>query len=235
MVVAGGATFIPGATQTLAALTINDGGNASVAAGANKVLTASSLSIVGSGELDLADNDLVVSVGGTDPFASVQGWIISGYSGGLWNGPGINSSAAAGQFAVTHPTALGYARSADNTSVIVRYTAAVDADLSGVVDTVDFAALAGNFGGSAQPWGSGDFNYDGFVDTEDFNLLAANFGTSVPAASVGEASVLSRTDAVSSAPAPAVASPAGLFGTEPIALGGWKEDVLGTEIDGGSA
>ena len=59
-----------------------------------------------------------------------------------------------------------------------------DANVDGKVDTLDFNALASNFGGSGKSWRSGDFNGDGVVDTLDFNSLAANFGKqSVPDAS----------------------------------------------------
>jgi hypothetical protein len=47
------------------------------------------------------------------------------------------------------------------------------------VDTLDFNALAGNFGQSGRTPSTGDFNYDSVVDTLDFNLLAARFGASL--------------------------------------------------------
>ncbi|MEM7682335.1 MAG: hypothetical protein AAF288_10310 [Planctomycetota bacterium] len=50
-----------------------------------------------------------------------------------------------------------------------------DANTDGVVDLLDFDALAVGFGG-AGGWGSGDFNGDGGVDLLDFDLLAQNFG-----------------------------------------------------------
>jgi hypothetical protein len=51
-----------------------------------------------------------------------------------------------------------------------------DTNLSGIVDTLDFNALAANFGGTGKNWLQADFNADGVVDTLDFNSLAANFG-----------------------------------------------------------
>jgi hypothetical protein len=53
-----------------------------------------------------------------------------------------------------------------------------DANVDGKVDTLDFNALAGNFGGTGKVWRNADFNNDGTVDTLDFNSLAANFGKS---------------------------------------------------------
>jgi titin len=55
-----------------------------------------------------------------------------------------------------------------------------DANHDRNVDTLDFNALAANFGGSGKLFSEGDFNYDGRVDTLDFNALAANFGRSLP-------------------------------------------------------
>ena len=70
-------------------------------------------------------------------------------------------------------------------SLLIRYTAAGDANLDGVVDTSDFTPLATNFGGSGKRWYEGDFNYDGVVNALDFNMLASNFGFAVPAPSLG--------------------------------------------------
>ena len=50
-----------------------------------------------------------------------------------------------------------------------------DANLDGLVNALDFNALATNFGGSGRFWFQGDFNYDGITNTLDFNSLAANF------------------------------------------------------------
>src|SRR5207244_9651041 len=129
---------------------------------------------------------------------AIQAAIASGYAGGAWTGNGITSSSAATAAASQHRTALGYAeatdlytsfpatfsgQSVDNTSVLVRYTASGDANLSGTVDTIDFNLLAANFSGSGKRWTQGDFNYDTFVDTVDFNLLASNFSFTVPGSS----------------------------------------------------
>ena len=55
-----------------------------------------------------------------------------------------------------------------------------DANLDGMVDTLDFNALAANFGGTGKTWLQADFNGDDVVDTLDFNNLAANFGKTTP-------------------------------------------------------
>ena len=169
------------------------GGKVTVAAGRSTAHTSlvNTLAVGPGNTLDLNDNDLAINYSGTSPLPTVQAGIASGYNGGSWSGTGITSSAAAAQAGSAHKTALGYGeasavfssfpasfsgQSVDNTSVLVRYTYAGDANLDGTVDTLDFNALAGNFGGTGKVWTQADFNYDGVVDTLDFNNLAANFG-----------------------------------------------------------
>jgi hypothetical protein len=60
-----------------------------------------------------------------------------------------------------------------------------DANHDRAVDTLDFNALAANFGKINRTFSQADFNYDGVVDTLDFNTLAAQFGKSLPTASSG--------------------------------------------------
>jgi hypothetical protein len=121
--------------------------------------------------------------------------LASGYAGGAWNGPGINSSAAAAVAAdpsQTHRTAVGYAdvtvtnnpfvfgvRATRSTAFTLRYTLAGDANLDGTVDLTDFTTLAANFNGTKKPWYLGDFNYDGSVNLSDFTLLASNFNATM--------------------------------------------------------
>ncbi len=177
------------ATQRIGAMSIGSGGSASVTPGGNKVLTASSLSIPGTGRLDLTDNDMIVDYSGASPLASIQSLLTSGYNGGAWNGNGINSSTAA---ALT-TTAIGFAeatdifsafpaifsgQSIDNTSIVMKYTFYGDADLSGGVNLNDFNRLAANFGATPRRWAHGNSDYDTDVDLNDFNRLAANFGSS---------------------------------------------------------
>ncbi len=60
-------------------------------------------------QLDLNNNDLVVSYTTTSPAATIGALLTAGYNGGAWNGNGIASSAAA-----SHPgQALGYGDAAD--------------------------------------------------------------------------------------------------------------------------
>ena len=140
-----------------------------------------SLSISGSGTLDITDNHIVVDYSGTDPIASIAAWIANGYAGGTWTGTGIASSTAA---ANASSYGIGYADAADAGNpaglsagqIEIMYTLLGDANLDGKVNGTDFNLLATNFNQSVTDgWDEGDFNYDGKVNGEDFNLLAVNF------------------------------------------------------------
>src|SRR5439155_3576489 len=56
-----------------------------------------------------------------------------------------------------------------------------DANIDGVVNALDFNAVATNFG-NATPvkWTDGDFTGDQNVNTADFTILASNFGVVAP-------------------------------------------------------
>ena len=59
------------------------------------LLTINNLSISGSGQLDLTDNDLVMDYASASPANQIRQLIVAGRNGGSWNGNGIISSAAA--------------------------------------------------------------------------------------------------------------------------------------------
>jgi hypothetical protein len=156
-----------------------------------------SLSITGSGVLDVNNDHLIITYGSSDPITTIAGYIKSGYNGGNWNGPGIISSAAQ-----TKTDGLlygvGYADGNDHVvaglssgQIEVAYTLLGDANLDGLVNSADFNILAANFNQSITGWDQGDFNYDGLVNSADFNELAANFNQGVSgAASAGDVAAL---------------------------------------------
>lgn len=119
------------------------------------------------------------------PLATVRQQLRNGFANGAWNGPGINSSAAA----ASHKTAIAYLDTAahpgvnsifgfqlDATSILLEYTLAGDANIDGRVNSVDFNAIAQNFNTSGHEWLDGDFNYDGIINALDFNAVATNYG-----------------------------------------------------------
>lgn len=137
---------------------------ASVAVPASQalVLDTGTLSIVGTGQLNLKDNDLIVRTGS---LATITGYITTGLyngPGGYWDGPGINSSVAA---ANGLRTAIGVVSNSDTgygmwplmqvpdgfggflyppapdahtlslgTEILAKYTYFGDADLNGYTD-----------------------------------------------------------------------------------------------------
>jgi hypothetical protein len=168
-------------------------GTTSFAAGGGTLGTGSisSLTMAPGARLDVANHDLIIDYASTSPIATVASLVASGYAGGAWNGPGIDSIIAAaidGDPLVTHKVGLGYAdasmigspatfsgQSIDSTASLIRYTYVGDANIDGHVNALDFNAVASNFGGAAKIWPQGDFNYDGQVNTADFTALATNF------------------------------------------------------------
>jgi len=175
-------------------------GSAAITSARSTTNTSSVLSLTlgGSGKLDLGSNDLVIDYTGGTPFTTVKNAITSGFAGGAWNGAtGItSSSAAAAQFSA-HPTGLGYGEASvlgigsfsgqtlTGDAVVVRYTYLGDGNLDGNVDSLDFTRLVNGYGQSSAVWTQGDFNFDGKVNTLDFNSLAGNFGQVLASPSLG--------------------------------------------------
>ncbi len=118
--------------------------------------------------------------GGTDPNAQVNSTLQAGYlqspqfsSGALFTTNTPDSHKGLGWF---DDTAAG--------RLTVRYTWFGDSNLDGVVNALDFNALASNFGvnNGNQTWQNGDFNYDGSVSTQDFMMLSQSFNSVASAA-----------------------------------------------------
>jgi hypothetical protein len=115
--------------------------------------------------------------------------LASGYNGGTWNGPGINSSVAA--LPANSHYGIGYADGADGVvtglpsgQIEIKYTLLGDADLDGSVTGIDFTILASNIGKAVSGWDKGDFDYDGFVTGSDFTALVEHLGKSANGADV---------------------------------------------------
>ncbi|HEY1921744.1 MAG TPA: glycosyl hydrolase 53 family protein [Tepidisphaeraceae bacterium] len=141
------------------------------------VLTVDNLS--NSGTINLENNEMIVNYTTNSPASTIRDELIAGYNGGLWNGTGIASSAAAANSGY----ALGYADGADNLvtglssgQVEIKFTLYGDANLDGVVSGEDFTILASHLGQQVSGWDDGDFNYDGLVSGQDFTLLVGNIG-----------------------------------------------------------
>ncbi len=183
-----GAELRFGANQHLDTLTVGTGGKV-VFAGADR---AALKHLANTGTIDLATAALVVDYDGSSPLADVRAMLASGCAGGLWNGPGIQSSAAAAD--PDDLTALGVLDNADPqvggkttfegeavdaTAVLVKYTWAGDANLDGVVDANDYDVIDKMFLFPPVPdstgWWTGDFTYDGVIDANDYDRIDRAF------------------------------------------------------------
>jgi autotransporter-associated beta strand protein len=168
-------------------------------------ITLSSLSIAGSGQLDITNNQVIINyAGGADPIASIASWIASGYASGSWTGGGIISTTAQGN---SLSYGIGYADSADpgnpaglnGNQIEIMYTLLGDANLDGKVNGTDFTLMASHFNDAVTAgWDEGDFNYDGKVNGEDFLLLSDNFNQMATQSAVSAAD-LAALDAFAAA------------------------------------
>jgi hypothetical protein len=148
-------------------------------------LVLGGLMIAATGRLDIANNEVFLQYGASDPIGTIAGWIGSGFNGGAWNGTGIVSSNAAKN---STSYGVGYADAADagnpaglsSGQIEMKYTLLGDADLNGVVNGLDFGIMAANFNKSVSSgWDQGDFDYNGIVNGIDFGLMSANFNKGV--------------------------------------------------------
>jgi autotransporter-associated beta strand protein len=191
----GGGTTVQAGTLVVGAAGAMPSGSVSITGGdlllgtSTGLATITSLAISGSGTFDVNNNHVIINYGGgSDPIASIQALLNTGYNGGAWNGlGGITSSAVA-----TNPGyGVGYADAADpgnpaglsSGQIEVAFTLLGDANLDKAVNGVDFGILAANFNKGVTGWDKGDFNYDNAVNGVDFGFLAANFNKGAASAS----------------------------------------------------
>ena len=165
--------------------------------GSNRVLRASSVSITGTGKIDLRDNKLITDTpAGTfdgTSYSGIQGEIQRAYNFGAWDQPGLMTSEEnAGQNAgpLSGTTTIGVATAeqvlfigpTDTTVVfgqtvtgattIAMYTYAGDVNFDGLVDGADYGTLDNwiQFPGT-DGYANGDVNYDGVIDGADYGVL----------------------------------------------------------------
>lgn len=159
----GSLVYFNGGTLTTGTLDMR-GAQVLMIPGPEKTLRAGTLQMDGASRIDLADGELRLG----PSMGVVRGMIRAGYHNGAWDGVGLTSSLAdANHFG------LGYV--VRDEGQVVHLTRFGDANLDGLVNLLDFNALAANFNGTFKYWWQGDFNYDGLVNLADFNLLAGNF------------------------------------------------------------
>ncbi len=199
----GAVTF--GSTQHLASVSLSGGATAVVSAGGDKVLRANAVSIAAGSKIDLGDNKLVTQ-------SAVGSWNGSAYSGvqGLAASGRITTSQSSGASGLTtiavaansdlHKTTFG-GESVGNSDVLVMYTYAGDADLTGNINGDDYFRIDSGYSAHATGYDNGDFNLDGRIDADDYFIIDRNYARQGSAFSASE---LVMMDGVQAVPEPAV-------------------------------
>ncbi len=101
-----GTLAITGSNINTPSITVPSTGKLVFEPNSNAPITLNSLTISPGGIADLGNYQFFVSYGsGSDPVSTIAGYLKTGYANGAWNGPGIDSSAAA----ANPGYALGYA------------------------------------------------------------------------------------------------------------------------------
>ncbi|MGA2229851.1 MAG: dockerin type I domain-containing protein, partial [Tepidisphaeraceae bacterium] len=186
----GSAAAMTASSLTQSSVTVNATGSLAITGGTGNGVNT--LVINTGGQLDLTGTSLAINyTAGSDPAATIRGYLKSGYNGDTWAGPGIDSSTAAlnpGRFAVGYADGnVDQGTAAGANQVLVKYTLAGDANLDGTVNFSDLLVVAQNFNhtldthGNPIDWADGDFNYDGVVNFADLLLVAQNFNQTLTA------------------------------------------------------
>jgi autotransporter-associated beta strand protein len=169
--------------------------------GHNRVIHTGSLSVTGTGRVDLQDNKLIVTGAGAtgtwngSAYTGVTGMVKSGKgSSNTWNGAsGIITTQS--QAIGSNLTTIGVARASDvrpntatettswagqtitGTDTLVMYTYGGDATLDGKINIDDYVRIDSGLAGGLTGWSNGDFNYDGKVTIDDYiTVIDANIG-----------------------------------------------------------
>ncbi len=191
---------------TQGSISISSNGLLTVLPNSNFANTVSTLSMTGSGQLDLTNNRMFIDYGsGPDPIASIAQWIKNGFYD--LAGPQIISSViGADDLASGLSYGIGYADGADGVvaglpsgEIEIMFTLLGDANLDGTVNAEDFTPFSANLGKNGS-WDKGDFNYDGTVNSEDFTPFSLNLGKSATLA--GQGGTLESADSISLANVP---------------------------------
>lgn len=179
-----------------------DGAGTGIRGARGAVSIISKLSIDGQSRFDLKNNALIIPAtgqfnGSTITASALRAALVAGRGGvgtgaANWNGAGgIVTSLFA--FDETYDS-IGYVWTGDPNLLvapanangetyapgdyIIKYTAAADADLNGVVDDTDVAVIGLTYsqgGTTGRHWYEGDFNYDGRVNDDDVAILGLSY------------------------------------------------------------
>jgi hypothetical protein len=169
--------------------------------GSNRVLKVGSVSIAGTGRIDLRDNKLITDtpVGtftgdpGVGTYDGVQGMVQRAYNFGSWDLPGLTTSeelagpnagplsgtttigvASAEQVLFIGPgdTAMFAGQTVTGASTIAMYTYAGDVNFDGLVDAADYGIIDNWVQfPGTSGYANGDLNYDGVIDAADYGII----------------------------------------------------------------
>jgi hypothetical protein len=196
MLLIGNANAIP-TNKTLIVGKVGSPAGAQITNGVGEV-SLGSLDVNTGSTLDITNNVVAINYGSplSDPAGTIVGYLLKGYNGGLWTGTGIVSSTAAAAAGNVPVMSVGYAdgdsdtgTSAAPNQVLVAYTIAGDANLDGIVNFADFAAVLKNFDQGGTDWAQGNFEYatsGATTNFADFALVLKNFLLAAPGVEVGE-------------------------------------------------
>lgn len=157
----------------------------------NRMLKTPTVSITNGGQVDLTNNKMIVPAGnigtwnGSD-YDGLTGLVKAGRNGGAWNGSGIvTSMTAAGDTSGLTTLAIATASEAGKstfgtvpvtgTDVLIMYTYAGDANLSGRISGDDYFQIDAGFSGHATGYFNGDFDYSGTIDADDYFIIDRNY------------------------------------------------------------
>jgi fibronectin-binding autotransporter adhesin len=172
------------------AVTVDTGATLQFANTFHGTIVLPSLTVQSTGIADLAKTDLLINYTGTNPYAATLASMKTAYDSGKWDGVGIRSSAlVAGTSLAIYDNSINTKTTFDgitatSTSVFIKYTWLGDANLDGIINSSDLAAMSS----TGTTWQTGDFNYDGKVNADDYALFTlgnsesggANISTTLP-------------------------------------------------------
>lgn len=136
-------------------------------------LAVARLTVDGGGLVDLGTGRLAIASGGmTAP--DLVAALVEGRGDGSWaSRTGITSTAVAAAVEAGTPRCLGWLEHANGSFTVVP-AAPGDANLDGLIDVLDAAALvqSGRYdSGLPASWATGDYTYDGIVDIMDVSAV----------------------------------------------------------------
>lgn len=204
--VTGGTLVLANSLTTTSAVKVTDATLQLASNGsASRLIKTGSVSINGTGKLDLADNKLVVTTSGQrgtwtgTSYDGISGLVDAarGDAGNAqWNGAmGITTTDSrainSGDLLSIGVATLGEVRNIADTATatfagqtllgsdtIAMVTWGGDATLDGRVNIDDYGRIDANVGqsGSVFGWANGDFNYDGKINIDDYGIIDGNIG-----------------------------------------------------------